>query len=263
MPATGHVDAADGCRLFFSDEGPRDAPAILFSNSLGTTCRLWDRQVRRFAGRFRVLRYDTRGHGQSGAPPGDYTLDRLGRDALTILDAAGVDRAHVCGISLGGMTAMWLALHAPDRVGRIVLANTGAHIGTFDLWQERIRVVRTNGMGAIAEATPGRWFTGDFRQRCPEVVAMFAAMVAACTPEGYAGCCAAIRDADLRGEIARIVAPALVITGAADPATPPSDGELIAARIPGARRVELDAAHLSNVEQAEAFTRAVFEFLAA
>jgi 3-oxoadipate enol-lactonase len=208
-----------------------------------------------------VVRYDTRGHGRSGVPGGDYTLDQLGRDALSVLDAADADRAHVCGISLGGMTAMWLALHAPARVDRIVLANTGARIGTLEMWQQRIGLARTAGMAPIAEITPARWFTSAFRERYPGIAGEFAAMVAACDPNGYAGCCAAIRDADLREEIRRIAAPALVITGAEDPATPPSDGALLAARIPGARSIELAAAHLSNVEQADAFSAAVLEFL--
>jgi 3-oxoadipate enol-lactonase len=234
---------------------------LLLSNAIGTTSALWDRQAGPFAQAYRVVRYDTRGHGRSEAPPGDYTLEQLGRDALTVLDAAGADRAHVCGLSLGGLTTMWLALHASDRVDRIVLANTGARIGTLELWHQRIAQARSVGMAAIAEAMPARWFTSAFRDNSAEIPEAFAAMVASCDPNGYAGCCAAIRDADLREQIRWITAPALVITGAEDPATPPSDGALLAARIPGARSIELDASHLSNVEQADAFTAAVLEFL--
>jgi 3-oxoadipate enol-lactonase len=253
---------ADGCRLFFTVEGPPDAPALLLSNSIGTTSALWDRQAGPFARAFRVVRYDTRGHGRSSVPSGDYTMDQLGGDALAVLDAAGAARAHVCGISLGGITAMWLGVHAPDRIERLVLANTGARVGTFEMWQQRIGAIRANGMAAVAEATPSRWFTEGFRQRAPEVVATFTNMVAACPPDGYAGCGAAIRDTDLREEIQKITAPTLVVTGAADPATPPADGAFIASRILHARRLELEAAHLSNVEAAEAFTAGVLDFLA-
>lgn len=252
---------ADGCRLSYSVEGPVDAPVLLLSNSIGTTSALWDRQAGPFAKAFRVVRYDTRGHGRSSVPPGDYTMDRLGRDALAVLDAAGAAHAHVCGISLGGITAMWLGLHAPERVGRLVLANTGARVGTVEMWQQRIALIRANGMAAVAEATPSRWFTENFRRQRPEVVAEFTAMVAACPADGYAGCGAAIRDADLREDVQRITAPALVITGTADPATPPSEGEFLCSRISGARRLELEAAHLSNVEAADAFTAGVLQFL--
>jgi 3-oxoadipate enol-lactonase len=249
-----------GCPIFFSVEGPSGAPVVLLSNSLGTTHRLWDRQAPAFAKALRVVRYDTRGHGRSGAPTGDYSLDDLGRDALAVLDAVGADRAHVCGISLGGMTAMWLGLHAPDRVMRLVLANTGARIGTQELWNQRIERVRANGMAAIAETTPSRWFTSSFAGRCPEVVATFREMVAACAPDGYSGCAAAIRDTDLREAIHRITASTLVVTGAADPATPPSDGAFLCARIPNARALALATAHLSNVEDADTFTTAVLRF---
>ena len=254
---------ADGCRLFYSVEGPADAPTLLLSNSIGTTSTLWDRQAGPFAKAFRVVRYDTRGHGRSSVPPGDYTMARLGRDALAVLDAAGAERAHVCGISLGGITAMWLGVHAADRIERLVLANTGARVGTFEMWQQRIAAIRANGMAPIVEATPSRWFTEEFRQTHPEVVAGFTAMVAACPAGGYAGCAAAIRDTDLREDIQRIAAPTLVITGKSDPATPPSDGVFIASRISGARRLELEAAHLSNVEAADAFTAGVLDFLEA
>ncbi len=253
----------NGCRLSFSVEGPDAQPVLLLSNALGTTSGLWDRQVAAFSRAFRVVRYDTRGHGRSSAPPGEYTLDQLGRDALGILDAVGARSAHVCGSSLGGMTAMWLGIHRPARVGRLVLSNTAARIGTTEMWDERIAQVRTRGMTAIADATAARWFTDDFRMCHPDVVAPFTAMVAGCSPDGYAGCAAALRDADLREEVGAITAPVLVVTGASDPATPPSDGAFLCARITGARLVELGTAHLSNIEAANAFTAAVMEFLAA
>jgi len=254
---------AGGCRLFFSVDGDSSQPVVLLSNALGTTTALWDRQVATLAKKFRVVRYDTRGHGRSSTRPGDYTIAELGRDALRILDAVKVDRADICGSSLGGLTALWLAVNTPDRVGRLVLANTGARIGSPELWRERIAHVRASGMGSIAEAAASRWFTPAFRSRHPEIVSAFTTALLAVSPEGYAGCAAALRDADLREDVTRIAVPTLVIIGKADPATPPADGEFLCARIAGARRVELDAAHLSNVEDADAFTTSLLEFLAA
>ena len=208
-----------------------------------------------------MIRYDTRGHGRSGAPAGEYTIERLGRDALAVLDAAGADRAHVCGLSLGGLTAMWLGVHAPQRIGRLVLASTAARIGTPDRWSERVRQVQAGGMEAIADAAMPRWFTGDFMRREPETVARHRAMVASCSPVGYSGGCAALRDTDLRDTIRRIAAPTLVVSGTADPVTPPDDGIEMRAKIPGARMVTFEAAHLPNVERADQFSEAVGEFL--
>jgi 3-oxoadipate enol-lactonase len=251
----------DGCPLAYATSGAADAPVLLLSHALGATADLWAPQIRPFSSAFRVIRYDTRGHGRSGAPAGEYTIERLGRDALAVLDAAGAERAHVCGLSLGGLTAMWLAVHAPHRIGRLVLASTAARIGTPDRWIERVRQVQTGGMEAIAEAAMPRWFTEDFRRREPETVAHHRAMVASCSPVGYSGGCAALRDTDLRDAIRRIDAPTLVVSGTADPVTPPDDGIEMCERIPGARMVTFDAAHLPNVEQADQFSAAVREFL--
>jgi 3-oxoadipate enol-lactonase len=254
------VDAG-GCRLWYSVEGREGGPALLLSNSLGTNADLWAPQLPELSSVFRIVRYDTRGHGRSQAPPGPYTLDRLGQDALAVLDAAGVERAHVCGISLGGLTAMWLALRAPQRVGRIVLANTNARVGTDESWDQRVHDVHTRGMAAVAAATMERWFTAAFRERSPEACERIRAMVAACPPEGYASACAALRAADLREQVAAILAPALVVTGVHDPVTPPAAAAQLAARIPHARLATLEAAHLSNVEMPAAFTSAVLVFL--
>ncbi len=250
-----------GVRISWQAEGPGSAPAILLSNPLGTTREVWAPQIAALSQHFRVVRYDTRGHGQSDAPPRDYTLEELGQDALAVMDAAGVDRAHVCGLSLGGVTAMWLGLEAPLRVRSLVLANTGAKIGTREMWDLRIEQARTVGMGAIADVLMPRWFSDAFRLRAPDTVAGARSMVAACDPAGYAGCCAALRAADLRHEIARIDAPSLVIVGTADPSTPAADGQTIRDSIANARLVALEAAHLSNVECAAAFTNHALAFL--
>jgi 3-oxoadipate enol-lactonase len=252
----------EGGRLACTVEGPEDGPVLLLSNSLGTTRDLWTPQIAEFARTFRVVRYDTRGHGASLAPAGDYTLDRLGIDALAILDAVGAARAHVCGLSLGGLTALWLGIYAPERVNRMVVANSAAKIGTREKWDERVAIVQTGGgMAAVAEASLARWFTGDFVEREPATARGIQAMVAGCPPHGYIGCCGALRDADLREEIGRIAAPTLVITGVHDPVTSAADAQFLGAGIASTNVLLLDAAHLSSVEQAEAFTAAVCDFL--
>lgn len=252
----------EGCRLSYWVDGPEQAQALLLSNPIGSTVGLWDQQVERFSGPFRVIRYDTRGHGRSDTRPGETALDQLGRDVLAVLDAVGVWRAHVCGISLGGITGLWLGVHAPERLGRLIAANTGARIGTPALWTERIGAVRSHGMRAVAGNAMRRWFSAGFRERHPTTVDRFRSMLAGASEEGYVACCAALRDADLRSDIQRIRASTLVIAGAHDEATPVADAELIRERIAGARLVTLDAAHLSNVEQPEAFASAVLDFLA-
>lgn len=252
----------DGCALAYRMDGPAAGPALLLSNSLGSTVDMWADQVGPLASRFRVIRYDTRGHGESDAPRGDYSIDQLGRDALAVLDAAGVERAHVCGLSLGGVTGMWLGVYAAGRVQSLVLASTAARIGTVAMWNERIRQVRTGGTESIADAVMARWFTEGFRKTRPDTVSTYRAILASCFPDGYAGCCAALRDADLREDILQITAPTLVIAGESDPATPPTDGEAIRSRINGARLVTLDASHLANVEQPEAFNENVLTFIA-
>jgi 3-oxoadipate enol-lactonase len=255
-----NVDAG-GCRLSYTVDGPADAPALLMVNSLGTTGDMWAAQLPELVKRRRVIRYDARGHGRSDVPTGDYTLDRLGRDALAVLDAAGAVRADICGISLGGMTAMWLGINAPERVGRLILSSTGAKIGTLDGWNVRMQAVIDEGMESIADASMGRWFTAAFHEREPTTVAHYREMVAACPQAGYLGCSAAIRDADLRSDLGRIGAPSLVIVGLQDPATPPSDGELIRRGIEGAQLIAFDAAHLCNIECAIAFNGAITPFL--
>jgi 3-oxoadipate enol-lactonase len=234
---------------------------LLFSNSLGTTHELWQPQLEALSSTFRIVRYDTRGHGDSDAPPGSYTIDTLGQDAVAILDAAGVDRAHVCGLSLGGLTAMWLGVHAPDRIRSLILSSTAARIGSVSMWEERIAEVKATGVASLADGAMGRWFTAGFRAAQPATVSVYHRLLSSTSAAGYIGCCAALRDADLREAIRSIVAPVLAIAGREDPVTPPSDAEDIRARIPGARAALLDAAHIANVEQASAFNDLVSSFI--
>jgi len=250
-----------GDKFNYRVDGPPDAPVLVLSNSLGTSLSMWDAQMPALAVRFRVLRYDTRGHGASTVTPGPYTIGELGRDVLMLLDALKIHRAHFCGLSMGGMIGMWLGAHAPDRIGRLVLANSAPKIGTPEMWNQRIDNVRMGGMEAIVDTLLERWFTAGFRARAPEPVARICAMLTAMPADGYMACCAAVRDMDQRDAIAGIRHPTLVIAGTHDTVTPPAEERATAERIRGARYVELDAAHLSNVEAADRFTAEVVGFL--
>ena len=243
-------------------DGPPEAPPLLLINSLGADLSMWEPQVPALSRRFRVIRYDARGHGRSPVPPGRYSLADLGGDALGLLDHLGVARAHVCGLSLGGMTAMWLAAYAPERVGRLVLCCTSALLGPASSWAERAATVLASGTGAVADTVVARWVTPEFAALRPEETGRLRDMIAATPAAGYAGACAAIEEMDLRADLPRVTAPTLVLAGADDPATPPPHGEAIAAAIPGARLVVLErAAHLATYERAGTANRLILEAL--
>lgn len=238
------------------------APALLLMNSLGTSLEMWDDQFEALSERFELIRFDARGHGKStsGTHP-EATMDLLATDALNVLDACGVARAHLCGISLGGMIAMHIATKWPDRVLKAALCNTSPHMPPRENWETRIRTVMSQGTAALVDVTLERWFTPQFHREQPEKVARVRSLLLETSPEGYAACCAAIRDMDQRESIRSITAKTLVIGGSADTSTPPEQAELIASRIPEAKLVVLDAAHLSNVERAGEFNAALIEFL--
>ncbi|HEV7261075.1 MAG TPA: 3-oxoadipate enol-lactonase [Bosea sp. (in: a-proteobacteria)] len=244
-------------------DGPADAPVLMLSNSLGTNLSMWDPQIAEWAKAFRILRYDSRGHGLSVATDRSFGIDRLGQDALAILDHFGIEKTHWCGVSKGGMVGQWLATNARERMGRVVLANTAAHMGPPSLWNDRIDIARSRGMAALVPGVLERWFSPRFRETEPATVVKVSEMLTTTPAIGYATCCAAIRDMDQRETIRSIANPVLVIIGKLDPATPPAAGHLIADAIAGSRTVELNAAHLSNLEQPEAFTGAVLDFLKA
>lgn len=262
MPA---VRLADG-DLNYLLEGPAGAPVLVLSNSLGTDLHMWDAQVPAFTRHFRVLRYDTRGHGQSLVSEGPYRIEQLGRDVLALLDALDIPKAHFCGLSMGGLIGQWLAINAPERIQRLVLCNTAAKIGTPEVWNPRIDAVLTGGAQAMADlrdASISRWFTPDFAEAQPEKVEAIVGMLARTSPQGYAANCAAVRDADFREQLAVIQAPTLVVCGSGDPVTTPEHGRFMQARIAGAELVEFPAAHLSNVQAGEAFSQRVLTFLSA
>jgi 3-oxoadipate enol-lactonase len=242
-------------------EGPKTAPVLLFSNSLSSNLHMWDAQAAALKAGFRIVRYDSRGHGKSVADKPPYSIAQLGRDALAILDALEIEKAHFCGLSKGGMVGQWLLTHHRDRIGKAVLANTAALMPPADLWNGRIRNVAQNGMAAIVDATIERWFTKGFVARAPKVIASVKTMIAATPAQGYCGCCAAIRDMDQRESIRAIANPVLLISGAHDPATTPAMMLDMRERIPGAQWLSLDASHISNIEQPEAFTKALRSFL--
>jgi 3-oxoadipate enol-lactonase len=248
-------------RLRYTLSGPVFAPVLVLSNSLGTDYSLWDRQAPEFAQRFRLLRYDMRGHGRSSAPPPPYSVAELADDLVALVDSLSIGRFHFCGLSVGGMIGMTLGLTAPDRLLKLVLSNTAPKIGTPEMWSARIETVRSKGMKEIARLTPARWFTPGFQSASPDSVAATMRVVEALDPEGYIGGCCAVRDFDARGQVGRIGVPTLVISGTHDPAAPAADGRAIAGEIRGSRYVELDASHLSNLEQAERYTAEVLSFL--
>ena len=248
-------------RLDASPDAPANASYVVLSNSLGTNLAMWDLQVAPLLRHFRVLRYDTRGHGLSSVTPGPYTNEQLAADVVSLLDSLQIERAHFCGLSMGGMAGMRLGAMAPDRIEKLVLCSTGAKIGTAETWKVRIDTVREKGMAAVADAVMGRWFTSEFAGSNPSVVEPVRRMLVECSTDGYLACSAAVRDTDERDAIAGIRAPTLVISGRHDPATPPADGRFLAAKIPGAQYAELAGSHLSNIECAGEFNDTLMRFL--
>jgi 3-oxoadipate enol-lactonase len=246
------------------DGGPPGAEVVVLSHSLGTALGLWDRQVAALAGRFRVVRYDLRGHGRSPVPPGPYEIADLGGDLLALLDRLDVARAHLCGLSLGGMLSLWVAAHHPARVDRLVVCCTSALLGTPESWEERATQVLAHGTASVADAVIARWFTPAFSARQPARVAEARAMLVASPAAGYAACAQAIGRMDLRGDLGAIRAPTLAIAGADDPSTTPEHLARIAAAVPGGRlEVVAGAAHLANLEQPEVVTRLIVDHLGA
>lgn len=244
--------------------GPSDAPAVVLSCSLGTDRSMWDPQVPALSERHRVVRYDLRGHGASPAPPGPYEIADLGGDLLALLDRLEIERATLCGVSIGAMTSIWVAAHAPERVERVVLCCTSSKFGAeaAGVYRERAKLVLEQGVEPVADGALERWFTPPFRAANPELMARVRPGLTGTSGVGYAGCCEALAGMDLRPELGSIAAPALVISGAADPATPPEHGRAIADGIAGARfELIADAAHLANIEKGEQVTTLMLGFI--
>jgi 3-oxoadipate enol-lactonase len=248
-------------RINYALSGRENSPVLLLSNSLGTNLSMWDPQLPELEKYFSVLRYDTRGHGRTTVVPGPYSFAQLGGDVVALLDALKLEHVHFCGLSMGGMTGLWLGLHAASRVRKLIVCSASAKFGNAELWEKRIATVRQGGMKSISTQVVERWYTSEFRERAPEAVRATLEMIEGTSSEGYVDCCAALRDSDLREDVANIRAPTLIISGTHDLAATPTDGKFLASRIPGAQYSELNAAHLSNVEAPEDFTREVLRFL--
>jgi len=253
----------EGIRLHYQISGDSSLPVLVFSNSLGANLSMWEPQLAALDPHFRILRYDHRGHGQSSAPAGPYTIENLGRDVLHLLDAHQIERASFCGISMGGVIGQWLGIQAPDRLHKLILANTAAKIGVPEVWNARIELVLREGLDPVIPGTLERWFTPAFHASHPDAIQATAAMLRAASVPAYAACCAALRDADFRVSLSAISVPTLVLAGRYDPVTTPEDGRYLAENIPAARYAELAAAHLSNVEAATAFNLQMRDFLRA
>jgi 3-oxoadipate enol-lactonase len=262
-PVRHDIQVASGVTLAVTASGHADAPALLFSNSLGADQGMWAEVLSHLGDRYRVVTYDARGHGHSSIPDGPYTVAMLADDIAAIARRLELGRFHVCGLSLGGVTAMQLALAHPHIVNGLILANTSAGFAPAQMWTERAAITRKGQFGGLIQPTLQRWLSASFQKTHPKRTASVTTMIAATSVEGYAGCCEALAAADLWDELARIKAPTRVIVGEHDPSTTPAIGARIAAAIPGADLISLDAAHLSCVEQPAAFAKAIIGFIEA
>jgi 3-oxoadipate enol-lactonase len=246
-------------------EGPENAPVIMFSNSLGTSLAIWEAQAAALRSKYRVLRYDTRGHGLTDAPVAGntgYTMELLAEDAAALIKALGLKRVHLCGLSIGGMLGQKLAARSPELLASLILCDTAPYMNP-DVWDERIAAIRKSGIEIVAAGTMQRWFTPRFHDRQPDALQGIRNMLVRTPAEGYIGCAYAIRNMDLRADDARIVCPTLIIVGEDDPATPVSAAREMNAAIKGSKLVIIpEAAHIVTIEQPAAVSRAIGDFLA-
>ncbi|WP_180060062.1 3-oxoadipate enol-lactonase [Acinetobacter sp. YH12135] len=259
MPTFTSNDAQINYQTF----GDATKPALIFSNSLGTNFKMWQAQIDFFQQDFFVICYDTRGHGASSAPQGPYSIDQLGQDVVNLLDHLNVEKAAFCGISMGGLTGQWLAIHRPERFNQVVVCNTAAKIGQEQAWNDRAALVREQGLQPIASTAASRWFTKPFIQSNATVVNNLQNDLAAGSAEGYASCCEALAKADVREQLKDITVPVLVVAGQQDPVTTVVDGQFMVERIANSQLFEINASHISNVELPNEFNQAVKQFIQA
>jgi 3-oxoadipate enol-lactonase len=251
----------DGCSIHYQVEGPQGAPALMMCNSLGTDLHMWDVQAGELTKHFRLVRYDRRGHGQSTSTKTTGSMERLSHDALSVADAAGVESFNWCGLSMGGMVGQWIAANRPGRMKKMVISNTHYYYPDKTPWNDRIKIVNEQGVGALTQVQLARWFTPDFMKDQPAAVENVGKMFSATKLDGFVACCEAGRDMDFREVSPRIKAPTLVVVGSQDKATPPEAGEAIHKMIPGSKLTAIDAAHLSNVEKPADYLKAMLGFL--
>ena len=257
MPKFTSLDAQINYQTF----GDAAKPAIVFSNSLGTNFSMWKSQIEFFQKDFFVICYDTRGHGQSSTPQGPYSIEQLGTDVIHLLDHLNIQKAAFCGISMGGLIGQWLAIHHSSRFTHIVVCNTAAKIGQEQAWIDRANLVKNQGLQSIADTAATRWFTESFIQTHIAIVKSLSNDLAAGSAEGYANCCLALAKADLREDLVKINLPILVIAGIQDPVTTVEDGKFIQSKIQNAQLFEINASHISNIEQTDIFNEAVQKFI--
>jgi 3-oxoadipate enol-lactonase len=252
----------NGLRIRYELSGFESGPVLVFSHPLGTDLTMWDGQATDFGKKFRVLRYDKRGHGSSSSPAGPYTIEQMARDAVALLDYLHLDKVNYCGLSIGGQTGMWLGANAPERLNKLILSNTAAKIGNDDGWNTRIDAVRKGGVKSVSKVVIDRWFTPDFQAKAPAEIEKIRNVFERSNDAGYIASCEAVKAFDFREKVAALRVPTLVIAGTHDPATTPVDTRFVADRIAGSKFVELNASHLSNIEQREKYSAAVAQFLA-
>jgi 3-oxoadipate enol-lactonase len=249
--------------LHHESAGSADAPPLLLGGSLGTTLAMWQPQVKILSGRLRMIAFDHRGHGRSPMPAAPYTIAELGHDVLALMDRLELERASYCGLSIGGMVGQWLAGNHPERIDKLILIATSAHLGNPEAWLDRAASVRAAGtVEVVADTVVARWFTPGWAGDHRHTVREYREMLAATPVEGYAGCCEALAELDLRDELKRITAPTLVISGADDPSIPPPHQQLIADAISGASlRTIPDAAHLPSVQHPALVNKLIFDHM--
>lgn len=257
------IAEANGVLTYYEWHGDKSLPVLVLSHSLGTSHAMWKPQLSALSDRFRLLAYDTRGHGSTSVPTGPYNIAELAGDLLSLLDTLEVEQVNFCGLSMGGVIGQWLAINAPNRLNKLVLANTAAKIGTAEMWNTRIEQASREGLAPTIPTVLERWFTPGYRASHPDTIASVRALLEDANPQGYMGCSAAIRDADFRTSLTTVTVPTLVISGTFDGGTTPSDGQFIANIIPGAKYAELPAAHISSIEAAEGFNIALNNFVSA
>lgn len=247
--------------IHYQTFGDSSHPALIFSNSLGTNLSMWQAQIEAFSQDYFVICYDTRGHGASTAPQGPYTIEQLAQDVVNLLDHLNIEKAAFCGISMGGLTGQWLAIHHAKRFSHVIVCNTAAKIGQEQAWLDRASLVREQGLAPIASTAAGRWFTEAFVQSNPDIVAKLSNDLGAGSPEGYASCCEALAKADVSEQLKQINIPILIVAGQQDPITTVADGECMQQGIAGSQLFKINASHISNIEQPECFNQAVHDFI--
>ena len=257
-----YLVARDGCKIAYELRMVDPSfKTVVLAGSLGTTFEMWSPQVDALSERFNVVRYDARGHGRSDVFPGAYSIDRLGLDVIDLIDALDLKAVHFCGLSIGGIVGQWLALRNPQRIERLVLANTAAFIGSPEFWQQRIELINDDGVASIWEGIRDRWFTTEFINSNTELMSQLQTMFKSIDTHGYAACCAAIRDMDLRPFTHMNKLPTLIIAGSEDMATPPEQSEELDKAYLSSQLLVLKAGHLSNLERQDEFNQGLLNFL--